>query len=60
LAISDALRQNGVSVKEFRGLSDNVRNNPTEFFSYWKRKFNEKADELFRKAVRMWDRIKKD
>lgn len=60
LVVSDALKQNGVNVKDFRGLSSNVRNNPENFFNYWKKKFTESADDLFRKIVRMWDKIKKD
>jgi hypothetical protein len=58
--ISESLRQNGVTVNNFRGLSPSIRNNPRQFFIYWKKRFNDRADELFRKAVRLWDKVKED
>jgi len=58
--ISEKLRNVGMDVKDFRGLSPKVRENPEIFFNYWGKVFNKNADDMFRAAAKIYDKLKKD
>jgi hypothetical protein len=58
--IARKLRNNGVDVDNFRGISDKVRQDPRTFFEYWEKFFDKRADEMFRRATRLYDKLKQD
>jgi len=58
--VATKLRANGVDVDNFRGLSSKVRQNPKTFFEYWEKFFEKRADEMFRRAARLYDKLKED
>ena len=53
------LNDSGLHIDPFRTLSPKVRENPRLFFEYWERFFDKRADEMFRKIVKIYDKIKK-
>jgi hypothetical protein len=50
----------GLHVDPFRNLSSNIIENPEKFLNYWKKIFNSRADEMFRKMTRLYDKVKTD
>ena len=58
--VATKLRANGVDVNNFKGISEKVRQNPKTFFEYWEKFFDKRAEEMFRRAVRLYDKIKED
>ena len=58
--VSRKLKGNGVDVNNFNGVSKKVRQDPRTFFEYWEKFFDKRADEMFRRATRIYDKIKKD
>ena len=58
--VASKLRVNGVDVDNFRGISAKVRQDPKTFFEYWENFFDKRAEEMFRRAVRLYDKIKED
>jgi hypothetical protein len=58
--IARKLRNNGVDVDNFRGISDKVRQDPRTFFEYWEKFFDNRAEEMFRRATRLYDKLKQD
>jgi hypothetical protein len=53
-------RSNGVDVDNFRGISAKVRQDPKTFFEYWEKFFDNRAEEMFRRATRLYDKLKQD
>jgi hypothetical protein len=53
------LNENGMNIDPFRTLSPKVRENPKLFFEYWERFFNKRGDDMFKKIVKIYDKIKK-
>ena len=58
--VASKLRVNGVDVNNFKGISEKVRQNPKTFFEYWENFFDKRAEEMFRRATRLYDKIKED
>lgn len=58
--VASKLRINGVDVNNFRGISAKVRQDPKTFFEYWENFFDKRAEEMFRRATRLYDKIKED
>ena len=58
--VATKLRANGVDVNNFKGISEKIRQNPKTFFEYWENFFDKRAEEMFRRAVRLYDKIKED
>jgi predicted SprT family Zn-dependent metalloprotease len=56
--IARKLRNNNIDVDNFRGISDKVRQDPRTFFEYWEKFFDKRAEEMFRRATRIYDKIK--
>ena len=42
------------------GISTKVRQDPKTFFEYWENFFDKRAEEMFRRATRLYDKIKED
>ena len=58
--VATKLRSNGVDVDNFKGISEKVRQDPRTFFEYWEKFFDKRADEMFRRATRLYDKLKQD
>ena len=58
--VARKLKNNGVDVDNFNGVSAKVRQDPRTFFEYWEKFFDKRADEMFRRAVRIYDKVKQD
>jgi ethanolamine ammonia-lyase large subunit len=58
--IARKLRNNNIDVDNFRGISDKVRQDPRTFFEYWEKFFDNRAEEMFRRATRLYDKLKQD
>jgi hypothetical protein len=56
--VATKLRSNGVDVDNFKGISEKVRQDPRTFFEYWEKFFDKRAEEMFRRATRLYDKIK--
>lgn len=56
--VANKLRGNGVDVDNFKGISEKVRQDPKTFFEYWEKFFDKRAEEMFRRATRLYDKIK--
>ena len=56
--VANKLRSNGVDVDNFKGISEKVRQDPRTFFEYWEKFFDKRAEEMFRRATRLYDKIK--
>lgn len=52
--IREHARQNGITADPFRGMSENLLNNPKLFFKHWEKVFDRRGDELFRKLTRLY------
>jgi hypothetical protein len=57
--VTKKLQSNGVDVDNFKGLGQKVRQDPQKFFEHWEKFFEKRADEMFRRATRLYDKIKK-
>lgn len=58
--IATKLRDIGVDVNNFKGVSEKVKSDPRKFFEYWEKFFEKRAEEMFRRATRLFDKIKED
>jgi hypothetical protein len=58
--VAKKLKGNGVDVDNFNGVSFKVRQDPRTFFEYWEKFFEKRADEMFRRATRLYDKLKQD
>lgn len=47
-------KENGITSDPFRGMSENLLNNPRLFFKHWEKVFDRRGDELFRKLTRLY------
>ena len=56
--VANKLRSNGIDVDNFKGISEKVRQDPRTFFEYWEKFFDKRAEEMFRRATRLYDKIK--
>ena len=56
--VAKKLKSNGVDVDNFNGVSLKVRQDPRTFFEYWEKFFDKRAEEMFRRATRIYDKIK--
>ena len=56
--VSRKLKSNGIDVNGFHKISDKVRQDPRTFFEYWEKFFDKRAEEMFRRATRIYDKIK--
>jgi hypothetical protein len=56
--VAKKLKNNGVDVNNFSGVSEKVRQDPKVFFEYWEKFFDKRAEEMFRRATRIYDKIK--
>jgi hypothetical protein len=57
--LKNKLTEVGFTIDPFRTLSPKVRENPKIFFEYWEKFFDKRGDELFKKTVKIYDKIKK-
>ena len=58
--VARKLKGNGVDVDNFNGVSFKVKQDPRTFFEYWEKFFEKRADEMFRRATRLYDKLKQD
>ena len=58
--VTSKLKSIGVDVDNFRGISAKVRQDPKTFFEYWKKFFDKRADEMFRRATKLYDKLRQD
>jgi predicted SprT family Zn-dependent metalloprotease len=58
--VASKLRSNGVDIDNFRGIGSKVRQDPKTFFEYWEKFFDNRAEEMFRRATRLYDKLKQD
>ena len=58
--VSQKLKVNGIDVDGFHKISEKVRQDPRAFFEYWENFFDKRAEEMFRRATRLYDKIKQD
>ena len=58
--IRTKLNETGLSVDPFRDMSGRYIEDPMLFLNYWKKIFDRRADELFKKITRLYDKVKTD
>ena len=58
--VRNQLVSKGMTIEPIRKMSNNLLGNPYNFFKFWEKFFHQRADELYRKIVKIYDKVKKD
>jgi len=57
--VMQKLSENGTDVGKIRKLGSNILSNPESFFTYWEKRFHNRAEELVKKISKLYHLVKK-